>query len=206
MHARYFCVFWVSSSIGCCMRVVYAECMNTMKTQQDVKKKKKKKTRETAKLKLGNVCFIWWASRGAELLMGRRDSSLPAPGYAKWLVVNLELRKANFTTGKLLSVYLISTSTNQGPMNFDIIIHSIKGLSLGTLNYKGMNFQNPKCNALSLGFIVKLALKGIVSDSNNIFSWYESEDINKKGVFPKFQLIPILVFKLCMIMCVSLLP
>ena len=34
--------------------------------------------------------------------------------------------------------------------------------------------------------------KGIFSDSNNIFLWYESEDINKKSLFPKFQLIPIL--------------
>ena len=27
--------------------------------------------------------------------------------------------------------------------------------------------------------------------SNNIFLWHESEDINKKSLFPKFQLIPI---------------
>ena len=35
--------------------------------------------------------------------------------------------------------------------------------------------------------------KGIVSDSNNIFLWHESEDINKKkkSLFPKFQLTPI---------------
>ena len=33
-------------------------------------------------------------------------------------------------------------------------------------------------------------LKGIVTDSNNIFLWHESEDINKKSFFPKFQLIP----------------
>ena len=38
-------------------------------------------------------------------------------------------------------------------------------------------------------------LKGIFSDSNNIFLWYESEDINKKSLFPKFQLIPILHFR-----------
>ena len=37
--------------------------------------------------------------------------------------------------------------------------------------------------------------KGIFSDSNNIFLWYESEDINKKSLFPKFQLIPILHFR-----------
>ena len=37
-------------------------------------------------------------------------------------------------------------------------------------------------------------LKGIFSDSNNIFLWYESDDTNKKSLFPKFQLIPILHF------------
>ena len=31
---------------------------------------------------------------------------------------------------------------------------------------------------------------GIVTDSNNIFLRHESEDINKKSLFPKFQLIP----------------
>ena len=38
-------------------------------------------------------------------------------------------------------------------------------------------------------------IKGIFSDCNNIFLWYESEDINKKSLFPKFQLIPILRFQ-----------
>ena len=37
-------------------------------------------------------------------------------------------------------------------------------------------------------------LKGIFIDSNNIFLWHESEDITKKSLFPKFQLIPILRF------------
>ena len=37
--------------------------------------------------------------------------------------------------------------------------------------------------------------KGIVSNSNNIILWNESEDINKKSLFPKFQLIPILRFQ-----------
>ena len=37
--------------------------------------------------------------------------------------------------------------------------------------------------------------KGIFSDSNNIFLWHESEDINEKSLFPKFQLIPILSFQ-----------
>ena len=42
---------------------------------------------------------------------------------------------------------------------------------------------------------VNVKLKGIFSDSNNIFLRYESEDINKKSLFPKFLLIPILRFQ-----------
>ena len=41
--------------------------------------------------------------------------------------------------------------------------------------------------------IVTCEIKGIFSDSN-IFLWHESEDVNKKCLFPKFQLIPILRF------------
>ena len=33
------------------------------------------------------------------------------------------------------------------------------------------------------------------SDFHNIFLWYESEDINQKSLFPKFQLILILRFQ-----------
>ena len=36
---------------------------------------------------------------------------------------------------------------------------------------------------------------GIFSDSNNIFLWHESEDINKKSLNLTFQLIPILRFQ-----------
>ena len=35
------------------------------------------------------------------------------------------------------------------------------------------------------------ALKGIISDSNNIFLRYKLEDINAKTLFPKLQLITI---------------
>ena len=38
-------------------------------------------------------------------------------------------------------------------------------------------------------------IKGKFIDSNNIFLWHESEGINEKSVFPKFQLIPILHFQ-----------
>ena len=36
---------------------------------------------------------------------------------------------------------------------------------------------------------------GVVSDSNIIFLWHESEDINKKDLFPKFQLSPMSPFQ-----------
>ena len=45
-------------------------------------------------------------------------------------------------------------------------------------------------------YIQTLAIvKGIFSDSNIIFLWHESEDMNKKSLNPKFQLIPILRFQ-----------
>ena len=42
--------------------------------------------------------------------------------------------------------------------------------------------------------VLKAVRKGIFSDSN-IFLWHDSEDINKKSLFPKFQMIPILHFQ-----------
>ena len=54
--------------------------------------------------------------------------------------------------------------------------------------------------------ISKPQVKGIVSDSNNIFLWHESEDINKESLFPTFQLGPISHFQVMHDMCVSLLP
>ena len=47
-------------------------------------------------------------------------------------------------------------------------------------------------NEISEGWSKHNLLKGIFSDSNNIFLWHKSEDINKKKLFPKFQLILIL--------------
>ena len=38
-------------------------------------------------------------------------------------------------------------------------------------------------------------VKGIFSDFHNIICKHESEDINQKSSFPKFQLIPILCFQ-----------
>ena len=39
---------------------------------------------------------------------------------------------------------------------------------------------------------------------NSIFLWYESENIYKKGLNPKFQLIPIDIYKFYMIMCIDI--
>ena len=45
--------------------------------------------------------------------------------------------------------------------------------------------------------------KGIFSDSNNIFLWHESEDINQKTChFQNFSWFQFNVFKFCMIICV----
>ena len=52
-----------------------------------------------------------------------------------------------------------------------------------------------------------LQLKGIVSDSNNIYLWHESEDINThKSYFQNFSLFQFQVYKLCMIMCIDIAP
>ena len=60
-------------------------------------------------------------------------------------------------------------------------------IPVGYDNFKNFEKKNRKVRAGSF--------KGIFSDSNNIFLWHESEDINKKNSFPKFQLIPILHFQ-----------
>ena len=48
----------------------------------------------------------------------------------------------------------------------------------------------------------KYKIKGIFSDFNNILLCHESEDINNKSLFPKFQLIPILHFSSYAWLCV----
>ena len=50
---------------------------------------------------------------------------------------------------------------------------------------------------------VSFNLTGIVSDSNNIFLWHESEDINKKAYFQNFSWFQFHIFKLFMIMCIT---
>ena len=52
-----------------------------------------------------------------------------------------------------------------------------------------------KCIKRFFGRLICTFIEGIVSDSNNIFLWHESEDINKKSLFLKFQLIPNLRFQ-----------
>ena len=48
-------------------------------------------------------------------------------------------------------------------------------------------------------------IKGLVSDSYNIFLYHESENINKKAYFQNFSWFQFYIFQ-CMIMCVTLLP
>ena len=57
--------------------------------------------------------------------------------------------------------------------------------------------KRSKCRYDFVAFTWRSKLKGIVSDSNNIFLWHESDDISKKkkSLFPKFQLIPIVRFQ-----------
>ena len=71
---------------------------------------------------------------------------------------------------------------------------------LETIFYKGgLNFE-------WVGSYLATWIKGIVSDSNNIFLWHESEDINKKGNFQnKFQ-FQFYVYTWCMIMCIGTFP
>ena len=47
--------------------------------------------------------------------------------------------------------------------------------------------RQPRCLHLSLSSCSLLTLKGIFSDSNNIFLWHKSEDINKKKVISKIS-------------------
>ena len=59
-------------------------------------------------------------------------------------------------------------------------------------------------------------VKGIFSDSNNIFLLHESEDINKrktkqnktkqKANFQNFSWFQFCIYKLCMIMCIGIAP
>ena len=48
-----------------------------------------------------------------------------------------------------------------------------------------------------------IKLKGIFTDSNDIFLWHESEDINETGLFPKFQLLPILRFQVTVLSLIN---
>ena len=60
--------------------------------------------------------------------------------------------------------------------------------------------------AVIKGFITMHLFKGIFSDSKYIFLWHELKDINKKADFQNISWIQNYVIKLCMIMCVALLP
>ena len=49
-------------------------------------------------------------------------------------------------------------------------------------------------------------IKEIVSDSNSIFLWHESELINKKGHFQNFSWFTFYFCKLCTIICIGIAP
>ena len=49
-------------------------------------------------------------------------------------------------------------------------------------------------------------IKGIFSDSNNIFLWHESEDVNRKGCFQIFSWFQFYNYQLCMIKCIDIAP
>ena len=51
---------------------------------------------------------------------------------------------------------------------------------------------------------VQIDINGIVSDSNKIFLWHKSENINKKGYFQNFSCFQFYVYKLCMIMYIGI--
>ena len=65
-------------------------------------------------------------------------------------------------------------------------------ISAGKVVFYGWVPRNPPSPCAPTGVKVPWSLKGIFSDSNNIFLWHKSEDINKKKLFPMFQLILIL--------------
>ena len=48
-------------------------------------------------------------------------------------------------------------------------------------------------------------IKEMFSDSSNIFLWHESVDTKKKAYFWNFSWFQVYIYKLCMIMCASLL-
>ena len=68
-------------------------------------------------------------------------------------------------------------------------IHNHSNTEYSLINFTGKGKRSTNISIQSLSH-VNILLKGIVTDSNNIFLWHESEDINKKSFFPKFQLIP----------------
>ena len=85
-----------------------------------------------------------------------------------------------------------------------------------TLNYIKENVlkQTRALNGNFIGQVTTLEhiyhakemFKGIFNDFHNMLIWHESEDINQKSLFPKFQLIPILRFQVMHDYVCSLLP
>ena len=53
---------------------------------------------------------------------------------------------------------------------------------------------------------IEIKIKGIFSDSSNIFLRHESEDMNKKAYFENFFWFQFYIYKICMIMCIGIAP
>ena len=66
--------------------------------------------------------------------------------------------------------------------------------SFNILSHRKSNSAKSSCTWI-VNFTLTMRVKGIVSYSKIIFLLPESEDINKKSLFPKFHLIPILRFQ-----------
>ena len=83
-------------------------------------------------------------------------------------------------------LFCICTVLNRTPLRLLYQNHTARET---TQDLKKPLVVSPKVEC-ELDFGAKIT--GIVSDSNNIFLQHESEDINTKRLFPKFQLMPIL--------------
>ena len=73
---------------------------------------------------------------------------------------------------------------------------------LFTFTAKAIYYCQVNWSSWRLDWLVKIVqeLKGICNDSNNIFLWQKSEDINKRGYFRNFTWFLFFVYKLCSIM------
>ena len=118
-----------------------------------------------------------------------------------WMFINLNLMRAARSTGANSIWLMASPRCYMTGKGYWYKGHNVEVNSIVDLNVIDERIWDLKYT-LSAYWI---HIKGIFSDSNNIFLWHESEDTNKKSLLPRFQLIPIL-HKLCLIMCIGIAP